>query len=134
MAGPRQPTLKTGEPTTIIREFANAMLYNGRSIKTIKPRISTLTRINKLCDITNPYEVKDTLSKLKWQNSTKKTAVTSYTEFLKFINKTWERPTYKKVDKIPFIPTEEELDILISAVGRQNVATTTNTKGNRQQE
>ena len=41
----------------------------------------------------------------------------TYTNFLKSINKTWEKPTYKKEDRIPFIPTEEELNQLIASTG-----------------
>jgi integrase len=42
----------------------------------------------------------------------------TYTHFLKVtLSKTWEAPKYKKEDRLPFIPTEQEIDQLIAATG-----------------
>jgi integrase len=32
---------------------------------------------------------------------------------------TWKKPKYKPVDKLPFIPTEPEIDSLIGGCGKQ---------------
>jgi integrase/recombinase XerD len=45
--------------------------------------------------------------------------VTIYSTFLKFIGGRWEKPSYKRVEKLPFIPTEEELDTLIVGSGKK---------------
>jgi len=55
------------------------------------------------------------LSELTWKNSTKQDVVQKYTGFLRFYGVEWNRPHYKRESKIHFIPTEKELDILISA-------------------
>jgi integrase len=41
-----------------------------------------------------------------------------YGSFLKFNNLTWQPPKYRPVDRAPYIPTEAEIDALISGSGR----------------
>ena len=41
-----------------------------------------------------------------------------YGSFLKFNNLTWQPPKYRPVDRAPYIPTEAEIDQLISGSGR----------------
>ena len=49
----------------------------------------------------------------------KSNAVKAYTAFLKMHGQTWEKPKYKPVFKLPFIPTEAEIDDLIAGSSRQ---------------
>jgi integrase len=96
------------------------MKLDGKPAATIIPRLRYLKLIAKQCDITNPYEVKEVLAnkdKCKWNDLTKKNFVATYTGFLKFIKKTWEQPTYKPAERLPFIPTETEIDQLIASMG-----------------
>lgn len=51
-------------------------------------------------------------------DSTKKESVRDFTSLYNYLKIEWEKPTYKAQDKIPFIPTEEELDTLTSASNR----------------
>ena len=44
-------------------------------------------------------------------------AVDAYTSFLRMAGGTWDPPRYKYSSKLPFIPTEEELDTLIAGCG-----------------
>jgi integrase len=78
-----------------------------------------LKNIAKLCNITNPEEVKTTLSEIKWKNLTKKQFVSTYTEFLKTMKLTWEKPHYKPEERLPFIPMETEIDQLIASCGER---------------
>jgi integrase len=55
------------------------------------------------------------------KNSTKKNVASKYNKYLAYNGKTWSRPNYKKENSVTFIPTEEELDILINA-GRPKTA------------
>ncbi|MBS7610897.1 tyrosine-type recombinase/integrase [Candidatus Bathyarchaeota archaeon] len=48
-----------------------------------------------------------------------KTYVKAYDAFLKFVKGSWEMPKFKVKEKMPFIPTEEELDQLIAGCGRK---------------
>ena len=115
-AGILQPLLNQ-EQHALIEQYSKKMKTDGKPQTTIIPRIRILKQVSQLCNITNPYEVKETLSTLKWKNSTKNNFIMTYTNFLKSIDKTWKKPTYTKEDKKPFIPMEQELDQLIASTG-----------------
>ena len=93
----------------------------GRPEATWKPRVRLLRQLLTLTDITDPESVKLFLSDEKrcsWAVTTKLKAVDTYGTFLKFKHVQWEAPKYKKIDKLPFLPTEKEIDILIACCGR----------------
>jgi integrase len=50
---------------------------------------------------------------------TKEIAVETYSLFLKMQGLTWSPPKYKAVKKLPFIPTEDELNSLIAGCNRK---------------
>lgn len=45
----------------------------------------------------------------------KENAVNAYSTFLKMTGGTWNPPIYGRIRKLPFIPTEQEIDTLISS-------------------
>jgi integrase len=98
------------------------MKKNGRADSTIKTAVARLTRLTKLCNINDPEAVKNTLASLTWMNSSKNNVAQIYTYFLRYLGKTWTPPKYTKEERLPFIPTEEEIDSLISA-GQPKTAT-----------
>jgi integrase len=64
----------------------------------------------------NPESVCEVLAlNESWINTTKKTKVIVYGRFAKFHGLDWEKPTYKAQRKLPHIPTEQDIDALISA-------------------
>jgi len=103
-----------------ITAYGQELKLSGRkdtTVATVTQRLALIAKglDNNPCDLNNPYEVKEFLSKVKWQNSTKHTAVIDYTGYLRFLGKTWNKPKYTPQEKIYFIPTEAELDTLIAA-------------------
>jgi integrase/rubredoxin len=71
-------------------------------------------------DLNNPVSVKDFIATQKtWSNGRKRNAVKAYDLYTKMNDLTWEKPKYKPVEKIPFIPTEKEIDSLISGCSKQ---------------
>jgi integrase len=66
--------------------------------------------------------VKGLLATIQWENSTKHLVAQIYDGFLKYLGKTWTIPKYAKKHKLPFIPTETEIDSLISC-GTNKTAT-----------
>jgi len=50
---------------------------------------------------------------------TKEIAVETYSCFLKTIGGTWKPPKYKPIRKLPFIPTEQELNQLIAGCNKK---------------
>lgn len=63
--------------------------------------------------------VKEVIANQTWSESYKLNMVSVYTLFLKMLGKTWQQPIYKPIEKIPFIPTEKEIDDLIAGCGNK---------------
>jgi len=111
-----------------ILDFKLDQQKNGRSEETVRARIQTLRQVSQTCDINNPEIVKLWLADQKnehhfakvctWNNNTKTKFVNTYTIFLDFIGKTWMPPKYTVKEKLPFIPTEQEIDLLIASCGK----------------
>jgi integrase len=99
-------------------QYSLELKKNGKAETTIIPRIRMLKQIAKLCNLNNPEEVKTTLADLKWNGNTKKQFVITYSQYLKYLGLTWQAPKYRKQDKLPFIPTEQEIDQLIASTGK----------------
>jgi integrase len=80
-----------------------------------------LKQMLTLTDLTSPEAVKLFLSdeeRCHWAVTTKLKAVDTYGTFLKFKKIKWDAPKYKKIDKLPFLPTEQEIDVLIASCGK----------------
>jgi len=95
--------------------YAWQLQKDGKAEETIQTTILRLKRLASLTDISDPEQVKAVLTSLNWKNSTKRHVTVVYTGYLKHIGKTWNAPKYMKEKPLPFIPTEQELDTLISA-------------------
>jgi len=66
-------------------------------------------------DIFNPESVKEVIAKQNsWSEARKWQAVKAYSAFAKQNGLIWTPPKYKPVQKLPFIPTEQEIDQLIA--------------------
>jgi len=91
------------------------MKANGRADSTIKRSLDILTRLSKMCNLDNTQETKLTLANLHWKNSTKNITARVLQRYYKFTGTPFERPKYQEENTLPFIPTEEELNILISS-------------------
>lgn len=68
-------------------------------------------------DINDPEQVKTYIANAKWSNKTKN--ADSYSAYARYKKLEWKPPKYMNVTKLPFIPTEQEIDLLISATGKQ---------------
>jgi len=103
-------------------EFAFWLQKQGYDEVTRKKRFYKLQRLAQLgANLWNPENVKEILAKQKsWQDPYKRQIVYAYENFMTMENLTWKRPLYKRSDRaVPFIPTEAELDKLISSCGKK---------------
>jgi len=69
-------------------------------------------------NLLDPESVKDVLSKRMISNNSKATTKGAYSCFLKYLGLSWKPPKIHFQTKIPFIPTELEIDALIAGTGR----------------
>jgi integrase len=113
-------TQQTADAKGKIVEHSFWLLKQGYAESTIKGRAKLLRILAKRgANLFDPESVKETIAKQKWSAGRKVNAVDAYTCFLQMIGKSWEPPHYKRVRKLPFIPTENEVDQLIAGCGRK---------------
>jgi len=70
-------------------------------------------------DLFSPESIKEAIAEQKWSESRKHSAIAAYTLFLKMLGQRWEPPICKVTRKLPFIPTEREIDTLIAGCGKK---------------
>ena len=93
----------------------------GRSPSTISSRMTHLNVLtHEGANILDPESVNQTLAKQRsWSESYKSQIVWTYIAFAQMMKITYEPPNYKQTERLPFIPTETELDQLIAACGKK---------------
>jgi integrase len=101
-------------------EFMVWMQHQGYKESTIKVRLVRLeTLVKRGAELTNFDSVKKVLSEqTTWSNGTKANVVDAYSSFLEKQGLKWDPPRYKQEERIPFIPSEAELNQLIGACGK----------------
>ena len=103
-----------------IVEFSFWLLKQGYSQATIKGCAKLLNRlINLGADFNNEDSIKEIIATQEWSISRKVNAVDAYDSLLKMQNRTWTPPIYRRVRKLPFIPTESEIDQLIAGCSKR---------------
>jgi integrase len=116
----REGTLQTTESNGKIIEYILHLKKAGYSEATILGRSKLLKILTKRGAILyDPDSVKATIAKQCWCAGRKANAVDAYTSFLRMTGGKWEPPRYQGVRKIPFIPTETEVDQLIAACSKR---------------
>lgn len=101
-------------------EFSWWMKKQGYAEETNKTYIGCLKMLlKKGANLYDPESIKDSLTRQNWSPNRKLIAINSYTLYLKMNKATWEKPRCKVSRKIPFIPTEKELNTLIDKSGKK---------------
>ncbi|MCW3983197.1 MAG: site-specific integrase [Candidatus Bathyarchaeota archaeon] len=101
----------------VIFEFLWWMKKQGYAEATIEGDVKLIeVLVKRGANLYDPESIKEVIAKQSWSTGRKANAVNAYNNFLKMRGGKWTPPTYEVVNKIPFIPTENELDQLIAAV------------------
>ncbi len=104
---------------SLIFEYAWMLKKQGYREGTIREYANQIALLKKYgADIFNPESVKSVLAQASWKESTKAVITKIYSNFLSFHNLTWHEPTYKQRKTLKFIPTEKEINDLISCCGK----------------
>ncbi len=108
---------KTGEYSWWLRKQDYAQL-------TIHVYTNAIQLLEKRgANIFDTESVKTVISRQKWGQARENVVVNAYTLFLKMLGASWIPPIYRKPSrKLPFIPTETEIDQLIAASGRKTAS------------
>jgi integrase len=105
-----------------IIEFIWYLKNNGYSKATIRSYGKILNQLCQLgADLLDPESVKETIAKQQgWNETTKLHVATTYNTFLEAcLDIKWKPPKYKRQEKIPYVPVEEEIDQLIAGSGKK---------------
>jgi len=104
-----------------IIEFAFWMKKNGYAENTITRRVRILNMLVKRgADLFNPESVKEAIAKQdSWNSKTKEISVEAYSCFLRMTGGIWKPPRFMKIEKLPFLPTQEEALSLIAGCNRK---------------
>ena len=90
------------------------MKRNAYADTTIKAVGRRLRHLERNCDLHNPENVKTYIGNKTTSNGHKQSLIEAYAILMRSINQEWSQPFYKRYDKMPKIPTTEQLDKLIA--------------------
>lgn len=103
-----------------ILELCIHLKRQGYSDETIRlNRIALKVLIDRGANLYDEGSVKDVIARQTWSDNRRRNVINAYDLFVKFNKLSWEKPRCVVTAKFPFVPTEQELDALISASGRK---------------
>jgi integrase len=82
-------------------------------------RIALHALLDRGANLFDENSTKDVISKQTWSDNRRRNVINAYDMFVKHNGLTWTRPRCVVSAKIPFVPSETELDCLVSAAGRK---------------
>jgi hypothetical protein len=90
------------------------MKRKGYANSTVEGTVRSLNAITRHVSLLNQSDVLDYLNRHECTNSRKERLVVYLARFYEYKQLPFTPPRYKRVEKLPFIPTEQEIDQLIS--------------------
>ncbi len=109
----------------LLLEYHVRMQLQGYKDSTIRLSESVLrTLVSRGALLTEPETIKKVIANQSnketayngkiWSGSRKRNVINAYTDFLEYLGMTWDAPLYEIIRKLPFIPTEQEIDDLVA--------------------
>jgi integrase len=103
--------------TEDLADFATYMRKNGLADGTIHSRIQALKQLARTTNLIDTEQVKQNIISQKWTTLSKRRYLETYASLLKYLGLKWTKPRITVEARIPFIPTETEIDLLIASCG-----------------
>ena len=100
-------------------EYGFHLRKNGYRESSIDRSVRILRRLSKHCDLADVEGVKAYLATLEWSLGTKEIASNVLNGFYKLQGVPFSKPRYRRVDKLPFLQNEGEIDLLIGGCSRR---------------
>jgi len=108
-APPPNADYKNGILTTLWE-----MKKDGKADETIKNVGKSLFRLAKLCNLNNPEAVKTFIATFNRKDGYKRALCYAYDCYVKTNGLTWKKPKYWVASKLPRIPLESQINLIIS--------------------
>jgi integrase len=91
----------------------------GYRNSTVQSNVKALKALAKRTDLLDSESVKEHLALAQLSEGRKQILAQYLERFYRFKGIAFEKTRYRRVERLPFVPTEVEIDQLISAVGRK---------------
>jgi integrase len=112
-----EPLPLSNQISAKIIEHTLWMQKEGYRPATIKAAAKTLRAVGRRCDILTPEEIKGHLVKANYGENRRDKILGDLTRFYKWMKVDFYRPLSRRVETLPFIPLESEIDSLIGGLG-----------------
>jgi len=117
------PRTNTKPPAPgLVIEHAFWMKKEGYKPSTIERRAKILKVISRKAELKDAEAVKKAICEMEWSEGTKELACDAYALLARSLGFAFQKPRYERVEKLPFIPLESEIDALISGTGPKTSA------------
>ena len=93
------------------------MEKEGYRPSTIRGAVKNLKALGRHCNILHPEELKAYLARANYGDNNKDKIIGDIARFYKSLKIEWYRPLSRRVERLPFIPLESEIDSLIGGLG-----------------
>jgi integrase len=93
------------------------MKKDGYADTTITGTGNRLRMIAKSVNLNDPESVKEYIASKNTSNGYKEALCDVYDRYVKYQGLNWRRPRYQRDDQPPYVPTQEEIEILIANSG-----------------
>jgi len=91
----------------------------GYRPSTIESNVKALKALSKNCDLNDPTGVKDAIARRNVCDGRKEVLSTFYKLYAEWKGIDFHAPRYRRIEKLPFIPLESEIDQMIGAFGKK---------------
>lgn len=98
------------------------MKKNGYRESTIVSRVKMSRGLARRADLSGPEAVKAVIARIDVSEGRKENLVCAYAGFCRQYGIAFEPPRYRRIERLPFIPLESEVDELIAGVGSKTSA------------
>ena len=95
------------------------MKRNAYADSTIEATGKRLRNLAKNCDLTDPESIKAYVAQMKCSNGFKESLIEAYDILIRASGGIWSKPFYERYDRLPKIPSEERLNMLISNASKR---------------
>jgi integrase len=86
----------------------------GKAKDTIKNIAKCLKRLNNLCDLDNPDDILAFVANFDRKDGYKRNLIMAYEHYVKMYNLQWTKPKYHENAKMPKIPQENKINLIIA--------------------
>jgi integrase len=108
-----------GEALGEILSFGLWLQKQGYSNSTVQSNVKALKALAKRIDLLDPESAKEHLALAQLSEGRKQILAQYLERFCRFKGIAFEKPRYRRVERLPFVPTKTEIDQLISASSKK---------------